>query len=217
MKKLTAILVLCTTFCASALAYRIDFSMYDFQNENGDLMGDNGSFAILVGKSGVDFSDFVLEDGDSFIKDEWFNSDEASGIYVMDVGSLVDSMAGGTINVNFDDYSAMGFTGAEEIAVIAFDTDETSYTINLVEGDKYTVFTPSMNGGNSGSTSSDNWELYTSGDAYNLVMLTQNQGGTLPDSFAQLSQTVAAVPEASTCAAIFGALALGLALIRRKK
>ena len=215
MKKIIATMII-AALCATSWAYRIDSQMYDFQDEDGNVMGDNGSFAILLGKSGVDFSDFALENGDSFVKGEWFNSDIDTGIYVMDVGSIVDSMAESTIFVNFEDYSSKGFAGGEEIAVIAFDTEASSYTVNVVAGDKYNVFTPSMNGGNTGDTT-DPWKLYTAGDAYNFVMMTANQGGTLPDSYARLSQTVSAVPEPSSYAAVFGVLALAFAAYSRRK
>ena len=50
---------------------------------------------------------------------------------------------------------------------------------------------------------------------FNLSMLVESADGKLPDSYATLSKVV--VPEPAAMAAIFGALALAMAVWRRAK
>ena len=92
--------------------------------------------------------------------------------------------------------------------------DEKSYILSA--GDSYTIVTPSLAGGE--LSGGFKWEMPTSDvGAYGWYLYNEHIEGTIPNSFTTLSQTVSAVPEPSTYAAIFGAVALGFAAYHRRK
>ena len=220
MKKIVAIMLIGASALAAQAAYLLNYSLYDFFDKNGDILEDQGVAAIVTGLSGVDFSSFSLNAGDVINVGDWYNSAAGSGVYVLDLVNIdYESMASGNPVVPFETLQTLGFVGGEEIAVIALtQADEEILGSSItVGGDAYyTVFTPSMNGGDCGDPNSDAWNLITGGVGINIGMITENEGGTLPDSYATLSTAVAAVPEPAGFAALFGALALAFAVRGRK-
>ena len=221
MKKIVAIMSLCASAFAAQAAYLLNYSLFDFFDKSGDLLESKGVAAVVAGLSGVDFSSFALNAGDVLNVGDWYNSASGTGIYILDLVNIDDeSMAAGNPVVPFESMQALGFAGGEEIAVIALtQADEEILGSSItVGGDAYyTVFAPSMHGGDCGDLNSDAWNLITGGAGINIGMMTENEGGTLPDSYATLSTAVGAVPEPSAFAALFGALALAFAACKRRK
>lgn len=220
MKKIVAIMILSASAFAAQASYLLNYSLFDFFDKGGDMLSDKGVAAIVTGLSGVDFSSFTLNAGDVINVGDWYNSASGTGVYILDLVNIDnESMATGNPVVPFETLQTLGFVGGEEIAVIALtqaDEEILAGSITVDSDGYYTVFTPSMNGGDCGDPNSDAWNLITGGVGINIGMITENEGGTLPNSYATLSTAVAAVPEPATFAAIFGAIALALAIRRRK-
>ena len=223
MKKLITIVSVLFAISTLNAAYRISYSIYDFFDKNGDPLSDDGVMALVVGLEESSFTNLNVKASDILTKGNWYNGDASTGLYVLGFTNIsVDSMADGFVNVEFSDLSALGFEKGDEIGLIAINqSDDAILESFVVTADAYyTVFAPSMNNGDCGNSASDPWSLITGGAVINIGAITNNypeDGGSLPTSFLTLSQTVTVVPEPSTYAVIFGAIALGFVAYRRRK
>ena len=109
------------------------------------------------------------------------------------------------------DNDILGLSGNEEVAIVVWNSQT-----SLAEGDNYVVFTPSLAGGE--LSGGDEWVIPVSNEnSYKFFGTNTAYEGNLDTSFFTLSKTVTAVPEPSTYAVIFGALALGFVVYRRRK
>ncbi len=198
--------------------YNLNYFFYYFYDKNGNEIQDRGSYALVVYTSDIDISSFSLNTGDTFSKNDWLNSDSNSGIYVIEMERFYNSEALPVDNPPkiYNSSLPEGLNGNENLAVIAWQQPSGSYTSSVMEeGATYTVYAPSMSGGNTGQIT-DAWQLVPDGDGKNFNLYLSTVGG-LDKSYTTLSQVVVAVPEPSAYAAVFGAIALSLGLIRRKK
>ena len=215
--KIKAIIISLLLACNCAFAsWNVDFWAGEFYNKDGSLVDETLNYAIVVDMGNYGFSDIELSQGDSFVAKNFINSDNEYKTLI--TGSLKNDsgmyIALSDENWSFDN-SDYDFSGDEEVAIVVWSSTDDSYTIS--GGENYCVFTPSLAGndlsdGNpwviqSSNTDETYWYMATVGDAE----------GSIASSFATLSQTVTAVPEPSTYAVIFGAIALGFVAYRRRK
>lgn len=217
MKKLittiTAILAAGTSFAE----WNLDFGAGDWFTKDGTQIQEELYFAVIIDMNNYEFSGLKLSAGDSFAEGSFINSDNK--YMTMKTGKLTDPDGEGYFlaysygwRISNDDYGAKG---GEETAIIVWSNlGEKSYILSA--GDSYTIVTPSLAGGE--LSGGFKWEMPTSDvGAYGWYLYNEHIEGTIPNSFTTLSQTVSAVPEPSTYAAIFGAVALGFAAYRRRK
>ena len=225
MKKLLMLITSMLMLSVSYASYNVTLTAGLFYHENGTVVEEALPFALLLDYSGTGFADLSLKDGDYFAAGSSINSSS-------DYKTVV------TGNLSFDDWdevwlarptgeyedagfvfdnSALGITEGDqlEIALIVWSqTDSDSY---VSAGDKYLLFTPSLAGDNVSGGSQWLTKAVNSGTPLYLNMFVNYNDGTLNQSYATLSSTVTAVPEPSTYAVIFGALALGFVVYRRRK
>lgn len=214
MKKI-AILLYSLSLAAAALAdnYTLSFNMCYFMDKEGNDVFSNANYAF-VAFADSEISAFDLMAGDSFVKDNWLNGDSSTGIYTFDIGQTYDSQVTSQVTI---DNTTLPFevTGDENLAVIVWMNSDGSASSTVGEGDSYVIFSPTMSGGETGYVT-DPWTLVLDNRGnFNLSMLVESADGKLPDSYATLSKVV--VPEPAAMAAIFGALALAMAVWRRAK
>lgn len=223
MKKLITIISVLFAISTLNAAYRISYSIYDFFDKNGNPLSDEGVMALVVGLDETSFTDLKVKESDVLTAGAWYNNDASTGLYVLGLTNItIDSMADDYVNVEFSDLAALGFDEGDEIGLIAVVQEDNKIVedFNVSYDAYYTVFAPSMNNGDCGNPYSDPWKLITGGVGISIGAITDNypeDGGTLPTDYLTLSKTVEAVPEPSTYAAIFGALALGFVAYRRRK
>ena len=215
MKKLiTTLIVSMGMTVASHAEWSVEFAAGQFFDSNDNAINEAINFAVIVDMNDKGFADFEAQVGDTFDAKSFINSD--NDYMTLVTGSLSDpegtdlfcAYSDGWVFNNAD----YGFSGDEEVALVVWNS--TSNT--LAGGENYVVATPSLAGGD--LSGADSW-IIPSGDAgeWAWYFLTQSVEGTIDNSYGTLSQTVAAVPEPSTYALIFGAIALGFVAYRRRK
>lgn len=214
MKKITT-LITSLLFVASAYAeYSVDLSIGAFFNADGTLVDEEYSYALVADVNNKGFANLELFSGDVFTTGSYINNSE--NYLTISTGNLIGDdwedpipfLAAGTIKLDND---ILGLSGNEEVAIVVWNSQT-----SLAEGDKYVVFTPSLAGG--GLSGGDEWVIPVSNEnSYNFFGTNTAYYGNLDTSYFTLSQTVTAVPEPSTYAVIFGAIALGFVAYRRRK
>ena len=222
MKKIITIISFLLTLSTINAAYRISYSIYDFFDKNGNPLPDDGVMALVVGLDASSFTNLEVKVSDVVNEGSWYNNDASTGLYVLGLTNIdADSMASGYVNVEFSDLASLGFEEGDELGLIVMDQADdriSSSSFVVSEDAQYKVFAPSMNNGDCGDPNSDPWTLITGGVGINIGAITANwseDGGTLPEEYLTASAT--AVPEPSTYAVIFGAIALGFVAYRRRK
>lgn len=215
MNKLFLFLSAVLISVSAQASYTLDTLMYAFFDKNGDEIGSNGRYAIVAYTSDVSISTFSLSLGDNFQSSSWLNSDASTGIYVLSTDLFFDSQIVDAIVVDNSNLPTQ-LTGAENLAIIAWQADDWDYSSSIVDqGDTYLIYAPTMSSGDTGVTT-DPWTLVPSNTGvYNINLITMSDGGTLPNSYTTLSNVV--VPEPAELATVFGVAALALAVYRRRK
>lgn len=220
MKKiiLTAITAILTTVSAFA-EWQIIFAAGQFYFSDGTPIQKELNFAVIVDMNKKGFADLEFNAGDFFARGEYINS--ANDYMTLVTGTLSDADGEGyyiaysnsTWNFKNEDY---GFANNEEAAIVVWYSDSESETITLSAGDFYMIGTPSLAGGE--LSEADPWFIPSNDSGkYQWYLFGEGIEGKVPDSLLTLSQAVAAVPEPSTYAAIFGVIALGFAVYHRRK
>lgn len=220
MKKsiLIAITTILTTLSAFA-EWQITFAAGQFYFSDGTPIQKELNFAVIVDMNKKGFADLEFNVGDFFERGKYINSD--NDYMTLATGTLSDADGEGyylaysnsTWNFKNEDF---GFANNEEAAIVVWYTEGDSQSYTLAAGDFYTIGAPSLAGGE--LSEADPWVIPSNDSGkYQWYLLGEGIEGKVPDSLLTLSQTVSAVPEPSTYAAIFGAVALGFAAYRRRK
>lgn len=214
MKKITT-LITSLLFVASAYAeYSVDLSIGAFFNADGTLVDEEYSYALVADVNNKGFANLELFSGDVFTTGSYINNSE--NYLTISTGNLIGDdwedpipfLAAESIKLDND---ILGLSGNEEVAIVVWNSQT-----SLAEGDNYVVFTPSLAGGE--LSGGDEWVIPVSNEnSYKFFGTNTAYYGNLDTSYFTLSQTVTAVPEPSTYAVIFGALALGFVAYRRRK
>ena len=220
MKK--KILLVASIFAMASTSFAewlLTFASGTFFYDGGTMIQDTTNFALIVDMNNKGFDGLILQDGDSFSRGSFINSQ--NDYKTLAAGSLMDADGEGYYlaysNSSWRFTNAdFGFQGGEKIALVAWNTKD----FTLIKGDMYTIVSPSLTGMEVDpwsialtDTGKYVWEIYcesiSEGDPSEVFR---------PDSFFTLSRAVGGIiPEPSTYAAIFGAAALAFALIRRRK
>lgn len=215
MKKIITTLIASMGIATALHAeWSVEFAAGQFFDKENNPITEAINFAVIVDMNDKGFADFKANVGDTFEAKSFINGDNDYMTLVS--GSLSDPESTDTYLAysygwvfNNADY---GFNGDEEVALIVWDSGSDT----LADGNNYAVITPSLAGND--LSGADQWIIPT-GDAgeWAWYFLTQSVEGTIDNSYGILSQTVSAVPEPSSYAAVFGALAFALAIYRRRK
>lgn len=220
MKKIifTTITAILTT--ASAFAeWQTTFAAGQFYFSDGTPIQQELNFAVIVDMNKKGFADLEFNAGDFFTRGEYINS--ANDYMTLVTGKLSDADGEGyylaysnsTWNFKNEDF---GFANNEEAAIVVWYTEGDSQSYTLSAGDFYMIGTPSLAGGE--LSEADPWFIPSNDSGkYQWYLFGEGIEGLVPDSLLTLSQTVSTVPEPSTYAMIFGAVALGFAAYRRRK
>ena len=183
---------------------------YFYDNEGQSVMSAN--YVVLAYDDTVDLSSFILNSGDSFADSSWMNEDSGTGIFALSVDSFSDGTAYSSLTIDND---LIPLNGDEKIAIITWVNPSDNSSFVIEEGASYCVFSPTLvpdeplSGGDAWQLSPDNT------GAFQFYFASVGAGGDIPNSYLTLSKVV--VPEPAAMAAIFGALALAMALWRRAK
>ena len=214
MKKLTTLIASLLFSVSTFAAYQVDLSIGAFFNADGTLVDEEYCYALIADVNDKGFGSLELLSGDTFTTGSFINS--SNDYLTITTGNLagddwedpIPFLASGSITLNND---VLGLEGDEEVAIVVWNSQT-----SLAEGDNYVVFTPSLVGGD--LSEGDAWIIPVSNeDSYSFYGTNTAYYGNLDTSFFTLSKTVAAVPEPSTYAVIFGAIALGFVAYRRRK
>lgn len=214
MKKLITTLIVSMMAVASHAEWGVEFAAGQFFDKDNNVINEAINFAVIVDMNDKGFADFEAKVGDTFDAKSFINAN--NDYMTLVTGSLSDPGDEGAYLAYSDGWAFnnadYGFTGDEEVAVIVWDS--TSQTV--FAGDNYVVITPSLAGND--LSEGDPWVIPT-GDTgeWAWYLISQISEGTIDNSFVTLSDTVVAVPEPSTYAAIFGVIALGFVAYRRRK
>ena len=215
MKKILTLLATIFMAVASYAEYNLTVLVGYLFNEDGSVTTEQLNYALVAETDkSLNFSDFKLSVGDILQKGSYVNDTE--NYISIFTGTLTDDIYDGEdctfINMSTKiDNTLFDLSGGEEIALVVWNSDGDT----MSGGEKYLVFNPNMyTGDNSGANDwvarDDNYSPTT----FNAIT-AEFDGGNIPNSALTLSQTV--IPEPSTYAVIFGAIALGFVAYRRRK
>ena len=197
----------------------LTFASGTFFDNSDTMIQDTLSFALVVDMNNNGFGGLVLQDGDTFSRGVYINSQ--NNYKTLATGSLMDAdgegyyLAYSNSSWRFTN-SDFGFQGGEKIALVAWSTK--SFT--LTKGDMYTIVSPSLTG-----MEVDPWSVAltdTGKYVWEIYCESISEGDTSEifrdDSFFTMSRAVdGMVPEPSSFACAFGAAALAFAFWRRRK
>ena len=198
---------------ASRAEWGLEFAAGQFFNADTTPVAAAYKFAVIVDMNNNGFADFEASIGDTFAANSFING--LNDYMTLATGNLsdpesIDAWAAYSDSWAFNN-ADYGFDGGEEAALIVWDSNSDT----LAGGEHYVLVTPSLAGGD--LSDGDPW-IIPAGDfgQWQWMFLTQSFEGNIADSYGVLANTVGAVPEPSTYAALSGALALVLAVWRRK-
>lgn len=224
MKKLLLTLI-ATAIAQSVFSWEIMLGVGEFfADEDAKLVvQEEYKFALIVDTTKNDlgnwntFENFTLNSGDSFVKGEWTNTQNQSykTLVTGNLNAEEGYVALGTEEWKNFDNDKYGFEGKENVALVVWNsTDE-----DVVHaGDKYVLISPKFVDAIAEDELKD-WVIPTGiNERLQWYLTSKSQGGAAANKyFAIVEEVGSAVPEPSTYASIFGAMALGFALIRRKR
>ena len=192
-----------------------------FYDKDGSEITKSLSYALIADFTGSGFAkSFSLTEGDSFAVGEFINSKNeyktfAVGTLKEDPDFLWYAIAE---NLKIDN-EKVGLTKGADFALIVYDPSQAD---KLSAGDNFCIYTPSfaiedgvevsvaLSGG-------DEWKVQDA-DQWTIALATMDFAeNPVDNSYTTLSREILAVPEPSTYAVIFGVLALGFAIYRRRK
>ena len=192
-----------------------------FYDKDGSEITKSLSFALVADFTGNGFAkSFELTDGDSFAVGEFINAKNEYKTFA--VGALKEDpdLLWYAIAENLKiDNEKVGLEKGADFALIVYDPSNAG---KLTAGDSFCIYTPSfaiedgveMSVALSGG---DEWKVQEA-DQWTIALATMDFAeNPLDNSYTTLSSVVLAVPEPSTYAVLFGAIALGLAVYRRRK
>ena len=223
MKKLIQILCIvaatASTSYAAGNAWGLDASSAGvFYDEDSNIVTNLYNFALVAARNDKDFTTFSLNVGD-VISDK--TQIGTSDYVTIKQGTLRDVGVGASIvymdtSWAFDEtyLSDCGISEGDEVALLVWNTNSST----MSEGDMYCCVNVQLAGGS--TTECGNWVVpslsqNSVSDVFSL--LDSVGGGTIDSKYLTLSSTVTVVPEPSTYAVIFGAIALGFVAYRRRK
>ena len=217
MKKIFATVVSIAIMASAYAEWALTFNAGLFYHADGTIINEDLNFALIVDMNGKGFESFELTEGDTFERNTFIN--QKNDYKTLVTGHLEDPLGFGEWTAwSKEDWKFInedyGFAGGEEVAIVVWGAE--SFT--MIAEDFYSLTTPSIMEGQLGSE--DKW-VVPAGDAPMNIQwdfATTDYFGDVPPEYATLSNVVVSiVPEPSTYAAIFGALALGFVVIRRRK
>ncbi len=226
MKKLLSIILLSISALSYADTARINYALGNFfadfnaAAENDYLT--SGKIILIVdsknqGQSG--FENFTLNAGDSLVQGDFLNASQdyyVLGSFNIASSGMNEGLASGTFTFELDANVATDMN----IAMVFIESADAPSKTIVSLGDNYGIYTPSFApSGVDGKSGGDNWTVPSaSADGTNIFFTTKSLDDSptsIPNEMAVMNMTV--VPEPSTYAAIFGALAFTFAVYRRKK
>ncbi len=219
MKKIISLISF--TFAASfaqLFALSIDYVAGGLYDKNGNELT-SGKVAFILDLSGGNFENFSLEAGDiiSIANGENTFRDFQTVMYT-DI--QFDTDTNSYIGTDFKIYTLDAAITNKNLGLLIMTSGGASYTANI--GDEYGFYTPQIGVDNYGLSDADarsNADVWNTGAnnaaTYFVQALTDTIGFNIPKEALGTSRTV--IPEPSTYAAIFGALALCIAFIKRRK
>lgn len=212
MKKTLLTIALLAIGSVSFAKWNLIFTAGQFYDSDNSLIEKELNFALIVDTQNLGFSDFKLQSGDSFSAGSYINGKNQYKTLVTNSLDSNGAYAAYSENSWSFDNTAYGFSGGEQVALVIWDNVGAGELFAVSTGDTYAVINPVI-----ASAGTENW-LIPTGNSERLVweMFSAGAGGSLANEFFTLAQKVNAVPEPATYASVFGILALGLLIFRRK-
>ena len=178
----------------------IAFIAGDFMFSDGQAVDKGLDYALIINKDGTGFNDFELTDGDVLSVGTAINETSPYDVIYTDKLLFIDdvwmAMTEENVNVYLDN-------PASAAIVVWANADFSVADTSTVEAGMVYAF-----------VTNDDWVVQPANDNNNFEALSKNVGG---EADLVLDKVVVAVPEPSTYAAIFGALALGFVAYRKRK
>jgi len=176
------------------------FATVTLNFEGGTLFGDNTSSPLAAGRLVVAVTtannDFSGPVSGGFVS----GGDTVLGSWFIDSG-----FAGpGTYSASLNLALGGGIATGQKVAIYWF-TDISSIGSAPTNGTKYGMYRESS------------WLVPADSSLASYSLETVSLGGSVANSLTVANLTVSAVPEPSTCAALFGATALGFCALRRRR
>ena len=225
MKKIIIALTSLFVSTMSFAAYNFTVEAGLFSNNDGTFVTKELNYAVIADLTKGDFAGFSLESGDVLSKGSYVDSTKnyvtvhAGTLFKdpsYDETSIMTSTSLDNLNVGTPS-DIIELVGGEQFAIVVWEQDIVSNTV-LQGGEMYCFFTPSLVGGE--LSGGNDWiapESNSGKMVLNALTSDYDPSFSVPASALTLSQTVTAVPEPSTYAVVFGALALGFVAYRRRK
>ncbi len=194
---------------------RILFEAWSFLDKDGDAL-QSGKAVFLVDATGGNFENFSILAGDSLSNGGYLNA--SNDYFVLSSGIIsFDGTDSGTSAV-FEAASLDSSLVGKNIGLLFLDVPSDADNYDIMQTDTYYgFFTPQM-AVDAGVdpleslSAGDDWVTVASG-LQNIFALSQSYGFSIPDSMFMASSVI---PEPATYAALLGAAALGIVVLRRR-